>query len=131
MHVVISHLPRSRPFCWCICKWHVSNAILLLRCHVAVLVFIDDVNVLLGMATGLGRFFDRYEQPSRDNQVSGVRSMRVPRELHLEDETLHAPTNGHQWNRIEKAKPVNSPPRRLQLIHKFLLEPRRRRSNML
>jgi hypothetical protein len=43
-----------------------------------VFIFIDDIDVLLGMTAGLGLFFDRYEEPL-DEQVSRAWSMWMTR----------------------------------------------------
>lgn len=51
----------SRLFCWRIRKWHVLDAILLLRRHVALFVFVDHIYVLLEIPTGVRLLFDRYE----------------------------------------------------------------------
>lgn len=53
---------NSRLFCWCVRKWHVLDAILLLRCYVAMFVFIDHVYVLLEVSAGVGLFLDGYEE---------------------------------------------------------------------
>lgn len=53
----------SRLFYWCVRKWHVLDAILLLRCYVAMFVFIDYVYVLLEVSAGVGLCFDGYEEP--------------------------------------------------------------------
>ena len=51
----------SRLFYWRIRKWHVLDAILLLRRHVALFVFVDHIYVLLEIPTGVRLLFDRYE----------------------------------------------------------------------
>ena len=59
----------------CIRKWHVPDAILLLRRDIAVFIFVDYVYVLLEIPTGLRSFFDGYEQPlKRPNQLSSERT---------------------------------------------------------
>lgn len=51
----------SRLFYWRIRKWHVLDAILLLRRDVAVFVFVDHIYVLLEVSAGVGLFFNGYK----------------------------------------------------------------------
>jgi hypothetical protein len=61
---------RPKLFYWRVRERHVLDAILLLRRHVAVLVFVDHVYVLFEIPTGVGLFFDRYEQPLKEASQS-------------------------------------------------------------
>ena len=57
---------RPKLFYWRIREWHVLDAILLLRRHVAVFVFVDHIYVLLELSARVGLLFDWYEQPLKE-----------------------------------------------------------------
>lgn len=56
---------RSKLLYWRIRQWHILHAVLLLRRHVAVFIFVDHIYVLLKVPAGVGLFFDRYKEPLR------------------------------------------------------------------